>query len=380
MKRLFTALVALMICLTALAAPANAAIMPEVIVNDEFYFCFTVPDKWSGNYTVKAARDVTPEIQYALTFNSKTADAPTLLELHITSRDNGFKQSEQLGSIFAYNERYDYYVKLGGKTGDWLLDSLIAAIDNLEAYLTVLPAPLSGYYTNKKYDFSIKLPTIWDNPRQIAFVDTELEGEVSHATQIKYHPPLAPDSEWYTICTIYALDYQHLPFNMTSGKYDQYIGRNRDYMFYLSESRNKDIPKNVKAPATNLSEAFLGHYLAPPIGVAILANNQPINANAEKKGGEAFLPLRPICEAFGYKLQWDDRSKRIKITGNNKTITTAIGDNEIYINDSKIPKTLTTPPYTSNVTTYIVTDFFEQILELDVYDTVDGEHIVEKTL
>jgi len=59
----------------------------------------------------------------------------------------------------------------------------------------------------------------------------------------------------------------------------------------------------------------------PPVSRTITVNGRVLNTQVVYRDGIAFLPLREICVALGYRVTWNDRDRSINISGRgyNKT-------------------------------------------------------------
>jgi len=79
--------------------------------------------------------------------------------------------------------------------------------------------------------------------------------------------------------------------------------------------------------------------------------------------GLKMLPLRTICEAFGYEVVWDDGKHSVDIINNGKTFASLIiGSNE-YSKGSEV-RALESPPEIRYGRTHVPISFFREILEL----------------
>jgi hypothetical protein len=75
------------------------------------------------------------------------------------------------------------------------------------------------------------------------------------------------------------------------------------------------------------------------------------------------VPLRVVCDQFGYSIDYAPRTKEIKITKGEFETFIKIGENS-YSTDLKHKRTLDASPELSNSITYVPVSFFEQILNV----------------
>jgi hypothetical protein len=78
--------------------------------------------------------------------------------------------------------------------------------------------------------------------------------------------------------------------------------------------------------------------------------------------GRTLLPLRAIFEALGLKVGWDNDTKIITGTSDEKTILLKIGDKNASING--ITKTLDVPPLIINERTFVPVRFIAESLDM----------------
>jgi hypothetical protein len=75
-----------------------------------------------------------------------------------------------------------------------------------------------------------------------------------------------------------------------------------------------------------------------------------------------FIPLRRVCEEFGYDVFWNQGSKSVEIRKGRKIIFISIGEILAQIDNARFD--LDAPPILENGETYVPLNFFEQTLGL----------------
>ena len=76
------------------------------------------------------------------------------------------------------------------------------------------------------------------------------------------------------------------------------------------------------------------------------------------------LPLRAVCEALGFTVEWDGGTKTVSIDGGRASLT--IGDVK-YQSGQAAPFTLNVAPVLVNdSTTYVPEGFFSEIMQLEI--------------
>ncbi|MEW5920403.1 MAG: copper amine oxidase N-terminal domain-containing protein [Bacillota bacterium] len=61
---------------------------------------------------------------------------------------------------------------------------------------------------------------------------------------------------------------------------------------------------------------------APPAGIRIFVDDQqlPVSGNLPIENGRILVPIRPIFEALGAKVNWDDAAKAVEAVGEKSRI------------------------------------------------------------
>jgi hypothetical protein len=75
-----------------------------------------------------------------------------------------------------------------------------------------------------------------------------------------------------------------------------------------------------------------------------------------------YIPLRRVCEEFGYEVIWNQGSKSVEIRKGRKIILISIGEIVAQIDSARFD--LDAPPILENGETYVPLNFFEQALSL----------------
>ncbi len=358
--------IALALCLFMCSATALAATMnsePEVIVNSKYYFSFQVPDSWSNSYSLKANKLNVTGLQYEFIFSAKPSGR-TLLTVTVADRDYLAKNKGSHGKLFGYNEQYSYFIKPSAQTNDSSFNALLKEIDNIKDYLTILPAPVKGYYVNKDYGFSINLPEVWQNAG-LAFVDVPSNGDGKvYSLVVKY----SGKGSLVDLFSISVVD-KH---DREEDNYGTYLGQNEIYAFYYAKG-SSSVPADIAKPLSNIDDLFSDRYISSPIGCGILADLVPLYTDAVIFDGISFLPLRAVCEAFSFDVKWENGS--IGVSGNDHFASINVGSIEYIANGKQ--KTLPAAPFIHADITYVPDTFFIEAFNLRVITTVAGEFIVE---
>ncbi len=84
------------------------------------------------------------------------------------------------------------------------------------------------------------------------------------------------------------------------------------------------------------------------------------------------IPLRTVCEQFGYTITYNGRTKSISIEKGDFETSIKIGENSYYT-DIKRKRTLDASPELSRGVTYVPITFFEQIL--GIYYKIENKEI-----
>lgn len=88
---------------------------------------------------------------------------------------------------------------------------------------------------------------------------------------------------------------------------------------------------------------------------AVIMDGKELSAPAQLKGDDMLLPLRAVCEAAGYKVEWTGVEDRIVLNKPGKTINLRINDNNAAVNEHQM--FLTVLPVLIDDKTYIGTQF-----------------------
>ena len=75
-----------------------------------------------------------------------------------------------------------------------------------------------------------------------------------------------------------------------------------------------------------------------------------------------YIPIRRVCEEFGYDVFWNQGSKSVEIRKGRKVILISIGEIVAQIDNARFD--LDAPPILENGETYVPLNFFEQALSL----------------
>ncbi len=354
-----------MLTVTASAA-ASLGYEPEVIVNSKFYFSFEVPRLWNGQYALKARNPAEQRVYYALEFNSN--DGSHLLTITVAERNYASETDTPYGSLFGFNELYSYFALYDEDTHARLLEPMA----RLHDYLIILDAPADGYYVNKTYNFSIQLPEVWHKNPHIAFVDVEPRDKNERYILDARYEMLG---QWYTMFSIVVLNKDAM--YGSQNKYDQYLGQNNEYVYYYNggDTDESHIPTSAREPLSRISQLFSERYLSPPIGCAILANLKPIKTSVVRQNGMTFVPLRAVCEAFGYDLSWEEETSSIIVSTAQNEVSIAVGEPHYHV--GKASHSMSASPFLHNGITYVPQMFFSDALGLHVETTVAGEFIIQ---
>ena len=78
------------------------------------------------------------------------------------------------------------------------------------------------------------------------------------------------------------------------------------------------------------------------------------------KNNRTQIPIRAVSEGLGYKVNYDDKTKTVSITGNDKNIRLVIGENKLLINGNTVE--MDTAAQIVNERTYIPLRFVAQAL------------------
>jgi len=117
---------------------------------------------------------------------------------------------------------------------------------------------------------------------------------------------------------------------------------------------------------------FLTVFLLIPIkaeainGISVILEGQQLEFDVPPQivEGRTLLPLRAIFEAFGLEIVWDDQTKTITGTSENKDIVLRIDDLNAYVNERKI--VLDVPPKILNGRTLVPVRFIAESLDMNV--------------
>jgi hypothetical protein len=86
-----------------------------------------------------------------------------------------------------------------------------------------------------------------------------------------------------------------------------------------------------------------------------------------------FIPLRRVCEEFGYDVFWDQNSRSVEIKKGRKTILISIGEIGTQIDNARFD--LDAPPILENGETHVPLNFFEQTLGLYYHFDSDNDSL-----
>lgn len=84
------------------------------------------------------------------------------------------------------------------------------------------------------------------------------------------------------------------------------------------------------------------------------------------------IPLREVCEQFGYEVRWNSHDKPISISSGDNKLSVTVRENKYYKGSN--PVTLESAPVLMDGTTYVPITFFESILSLTCF--VDSDNTV----
>lgn len=85
------------------------------------------------------------------------------------------------------------------------------------------------------------------------------------------------------------------------------------------------------------------------------------------------IPLREMCEVFGFKIIWNVTSASAQIIKDDLSVTVFINRNN-YVKNKEAPQTLESPPQIRNDRTYVPVSFFTEYLNL--FYSVDQNNTV----
>ncbi|MCM3760374.1 copper amine oxidase N-terminal domain-containing protein [Alkalihalobacillus oceani] len=102
--------------------------------------------------------------------------------------------------------------------------------------------------------------------------------------------------------------------------------------------------------------------------VYINGKKQNFQQSAYIKDGTTLVPMRPIFEALGAGVQWDNSTKKVTGTKGNRKITLSVGNKKGYINENGVTSSvdLTHPAEVTNGATMVPLRFISESLGADV--------------
>ena len=101
--------------------------------------------------------------------------------------------------------------------------------------------------------------------------------------------------------------------------------------------------------------------------VNVVLDGTPLEFDVQPQlvNGQAMLPLRPIFEALGARVEWDEvEQTNIAFTDNGDRITLFVDNNRMYVNGRRIE--LGTPPQLVNARTMVPTSLIAEVMDLRV--------------
>ncbi len=123
---------------------------------------------------------------------------------------------------------------------------------------------------------------------------------------------------------------------------------------------NHDGSVNVQGDIMTISEPLIAPMTKPIY--KIFVNNEMLDADTYVDGTNVMLPLRAICEALGYQVDYDNESTMISLTRDAQFITMYPTKDE-YTFSKMAPASLGIAPQLVDSRTYVPVSFVEEILQ-----------------
>lgn len=95
---------------------------------------------------------------------------------------------------------------------------------------------------------------------------------------------------------------------------------------------------------------------------------------AYQKDGFLMLPLRLTCEKLGFEVVWHGENSSVDISKGNMWTSITLGDDSYFIG-RRVPFSLGIAPQVINNSTYVPVEFFEKILNQDIFDIYEKNKI-----
>lgn len=142
----------------------------------------------------------------------------------------------------------------------------------------------------------------------------------------------------------------------------------------------KYAPKPVMTKARRLKNTIYlqsGNYASSCDGVLAVIDADNKEVKPEYQDGKLYVPLRFVCSYFGFEIGWDEQTKTVSVTKEDKTTALEIG-NKAY-SEGGIAKELSQSPKIVNERTMICTDDLSTLFGLNVYFPDDEKSAVITT-
>ncbi|AMA73423.1 MULTISPECIES: copper amine oxidase N-terminal domain-containing protein [Aneurinibacillus] len=111
----------------------------------------------------------------------------------------------------------------------------------------------------------------------------------------------------------------------------------------------------------NIAQDYSGNGLK----YMMIVNGQPLqDRSIYTSGDELMIPLRPVAEALGYKVTWNNESQKIELSKAHGWFFLKIGEDQY--NFAKMLIKLGKAPELKNGKTYVPLRFVEEVLKLNV--------------
>lgn len=106
----------------------------------------------------------------------------------------------------------------------------------------------------------------------------------------------------------------------------------------------------------------------------LISANIGIEDLAYQKDGFLMLPARLACEKLGFEVKWNGETQSAEISKNSIWTSIKLGEDS-YFKGRTAPFPLGTAPELVNNSTYVPTEFFEEILGQDIFDLYEKNKV-----
>ncbi len=132
--------------------------------------------------------------------------------------------------------------------------------------------------------------------------------------------------------------------------------------------------------ATNLISITRGQHIPNTGAFSVLLNNKLVNFDVAPRvdGGVPMSPFRHLIEKAGGKVRWENQTKSVFATANDRDIFLKIGQKTATINDAKV--SLDLAPYIDGGRTIVPVSFFRDALSVNVEYDKATHHVLITSL